>query len=69
MGVLVESMETGEFTFYLKGADSVMVRKLGENEKIFVLEETEILSSQGIYNIRVKNIGIRLKINDQRPSE
>jgi phospholipid-translocating ATPase len=48
MGVLVENKDTNELIFYLKGADSVMVKKLGENEKIFVNEETEVLSRQGL---------------------
>ena len=47
MGILVKNLNNLEYTFYLKGADSVMITKLGENEKIFVNEETEILSKQG----------------------
>jgi magnesium-transporting ATPase (P-type) len=60
MGALVQNLTTNEYTFYLKGADSVMVTKLNQNEKIFVNEETEILSKQGdiinsINNFRTQN--------------
>lgn len=47
MGILVREEATGENTFFLKGADSVMVKRLAENEKIFVNEETEVLSREG----------------------
>ena len=50
MGILVKNLDNLEHTFYLKGADSVMITKLGENEKIFVNEETEVLSREGKSN-------------------
>lgn len=43
-------MDTLEFQFFLKGADSVMVNKISHSEKIFVDEETEILSNEGRFN-------------------
>lgn len=49
MGILVQNMDTLEFLFYLKGADSVMINKVSHSEKIFVDEETEILSSEGSF--------------------
>lgn len=47
MGILVQNQANGKFKFYLKGADSVMIPKLNNNERIFVNEETEMLSRQG----------------------
>ena len=73
MGVLVQNGETKEFTFYLKGADSVMVKKLNENEKIFVNEETELLSRQGgeakPVTLRPEDSGDRLQNDDARASQ
>ena len=48
MGILVENLEAQTFEFFLKGADSVMMEKLSENERIFVNEESELLSNEGI---------------------
>lgn len=47
MGILLRNMETNKIIFLLKGADSIMMTKLVENEQIFVAEETEVLSREG----------------------
>ena len=47
MGILLKNKETGKIRFLLKGADSIMMTKLSENEQIFVGEETEKLSREG----------------------
>jgi magnesium-transporting ATPase (P-type) len=53
MGILVQNMDTLEYLFYLKGADSVMVNKISQSEKIFVDEEAEILSSEGKFIVKI----------------
>jgi phospholipid-translocating ATPase len=47
MGILLRNLTTNKIIFLLKGADSIMMTKLSENEQIFVGEETEILSREG----------------------
>lgn len=47
MGILVREEATDTNTFFLKGADSIMKTKLTESERIYVSEETEILSREG----------------------
>jgi phospholipid-translocating ATPase len=47
MGILLRNLTTNKILFLLKGADSIMMTKLSENEQIFVGEETEILSREG----------------------
>lgn len=47
MGILLRNMTTNRIIFLLKGADSIMMTKLSENEQIYVGEETEKLSREG----------------------
>lgn len=53
MGVLVQNVDSGQFRFYLKGADSVMAPLLNKNEEFFVAEETELLSEEGLRTLVV----------------
>lgn len=47
MGILLQNTNDNKIIFLLKGADSIMMTKLSENEQIYVGEETEKLSRQG----------------------
>ena len=47
MGILLRNLKTNKIIFLLKGADSIMMTKLSENEQIYVSEETEVLSREG----------------------
>ena len=47
MGILLRNLTTNKIIFFLKGADSIMMTKLSENEQIYVSEETEVLSREG----------------------
>ena len=48
MGIILRNEQTGEYTFFLKGADTVMQEKVTFEEKIFIEEETENLSKEGL---------------------
>ena len=48
MGILLKNTETGELTFFLKGADIVIQPLLSTEEEIFVKEQTEDLSKEGL---------------------
>lgn len=49
MGILVRNVETDEHTFYLKGADSAILKVLQNSQEfIFVQENCESLSKEGL---------------------
>ena len=48
MGILLYSQETDEYTFYLKGADSVMKKFVKETSRGFIDEECENLAREGL---------------------
>lgn len=62
MGILVRNQKYNHYEFHVKGADVVMVKKISENEKIFVNEETEKLSNEGkIVKLYQKNFNSKSK--------
>lgn len=48
MGIVVKSEESGEYLFYLKGADSVIAELVGEQEQGFIKEESDNLAKDGL---------------------
>lgn len=48
MGIILKHEQTNRIIFYLKGADSVMVNKVPENLRAFILDECENLSREGL---------------------
>lgn len=48
MGILLRKLETNELLFFLKGADVIMETKVSNNDAIFVQEECERLSKDGL---------------------
>lgn len=48
MGILLKKIETNELLFFLKGADVAIQNKLNTNETIFVQEQCENLSKEGL---------------------
>lgn len=48
MGIILRNKETQEIFFFLKGADSAMIDKINSTERVYVEEETEKLSKEGL---------------------
>lgn len=48
MGIIVRHNSTGRIVFYLKGADSVMAKKISENLRSSVEDQCEELSLEGL---------------------
>jgi phospholipid-translocating ATPase len=48
MGILLRNYESGKITFYLKGADAVFEPLLSPEEWVFVKEQAEQLSKEGL---------------------
>ena len=48
MGIIVKCLQSEKLFFFLKGADVVIREKVSEGERLFIDEETEILSNYGL---------------------
>lgn len=48
MGIVVKKESTGELIFYLKGADSIIMEKISEEDSMWVNEEAGNLSKEGL---------------------
>jgi phospholipid-translocating ATPase len=48
MGIVLFCPETNEYTFYLKGADTVMKKFVKETSRGFIDEECENLAREGL---------------------
>ena len=48
MGIILKNRTTNEIIFYLKGADVIMKQFISDTEKVFVDEEGENLSKEGL---------------------
>lgn len=44
MGIVVQNEKTGLITFYLKGADTVMIKKVKLDQEAFIIESTSELA-------------------------
>ena len=48
MGIVLKNQQTGQITFYLKGADVIMKEKVSIMQAEFVKEECENLAREGL---------------------
>lgn len=48
MGIIVRHDDSGKILFFLKGADSVIARLVGEKSRSFVKEESDNLAKEGL---------------------
>lgn len=48
MGIILKKNSTGEFLFFLKGADSVIMEKVDIEDKLWIEEEAGNLSKEGL---------------------
>jgi phospholipid-translocating ATPase len=48
MGILVHHKETDRYIFYLKGADTVMLAKIPQAQRGFLMDECENLAREGL---------------------
>ena len=48
MGIMLKNLKTNEITFFVKGADIVMREFVSDHEKVFIDEESECLSKEGL---------------------
>ena len=48
MGIIVRHPETNRYIFYLKGADSVMKRKVFSKQEVIVEDEADNLAREGL---------------------
>ena len=48
MGILLRNQQSGQLTFYLKGADSVIQELVSPEEQVFIQEQAESLSKEGL---------------------
>ena len=48
MGIVVKDLQSNKYYFYLKGADVVIRKKVSDEDRLFVDEESYNLSIEGL---------------------
>ena len=48
MGIIVQNNKTKKIMFYLKGADSIMIKKVSIEDGLWIEEEAGNLSKEGL---------------------